>query len=432
VGLGFVNAKAKNLHDWVRWVVDCNQPFSAVENATTRGMSRLEPICTSTLKSTMQSIMSAAEAAIAAEMPSGFGLVVDGWTDGANHYCGIFATYNVGGQRRLPLLAMAPLLDDDRLDAAAHCDFIRATLDVFGKDVADLAFLSADNCATNGAIARMLGVPLVGCYSHKFNLAMQQLLAGHEDVLNAVNILMGQLGRLRPAGQLRRLTDLRPVRRNATRWSSAYKMVQRFVQLLPYLDHIPAVDAYMLTRAQTAQVKGLEEVLSELDSVTRTLQAERLDLADARALFSGLYRMYPDLHHLSPESELIRYPDFEIGVVKILSNAENELSQAEALAVQGFRKSRLDDEGEERASSSNLATQLLRANRRRIDNAPSLYVDLNFVLPTSNVVERLFSVAKYILTDTRKHMHPSNFEMIIFLRTNSSYWNVDTVAEAIQ
>jgi hypothetical protein len=119
-------------------------------------------------------------------------------------------------------------------------------------------------------------------------------------------------------------------------------------------------------------------------------------------------------------------------VVKILSNAENELSQAEALAVQGFRKSRLDDEGEERASSSNLATQLLRANWRRIDNAPSLYVDLNFVLPTSNVVKRLFSVAKYILTDTRKHMHPSNFEMIIFLRTNSSYWNVDTVAEAIQ
>jgi hypothetical protein len=431
-GLGFVNDKAKNLHDWVRWVVDCNQPFSAVENLTTRGMSRLKPICSATLKSTMQAVSGAVKTAIANEMPTCFGLVMDGWTDGFNHFCGIFATYSVEGHRRLPLLAMAPLLDDDRLDATAHCDFIRATLEVFSKDLSGLAFISADNCATNGAIARLLGVPLVGCYSHKFNLAMQQFLADHVELLSSINILMGQLGRLRAGGQLRRLTELRPVRRNATRWSSVYKMVQRFVELLPYLDDVPSVDEYMLTRAQTARAKTLAEVLTGLDSVTRTLQSQDLDMADVRALFAGLYRMYPDLHHLSPESELIRNPDFENGVVKILSNIESELSQAEALAVQCFCKPRVDDAVEDQTRTPNLATELLRVNRRRIDNVPSLYADLAFVLPTSNVVERLFSVAKYILTDTRKHMHPINFEMVIFLRTNSSYWSVDTVADSIQ
>ncbi|OQR89858.1 hypothetical protein ACHHYP_05992 [Achlya hypogyna] len=162
----------------------------------------------------------------------------------------------------------------------------------------------------------------------------------------------------------------------------------------------------------------------------RTLQSEDLDLTDACALFAGHFALYPDLDHLSPESNLSRNPDFVSAVVKILTPEENKLTQTEAASVQCFRKPRVDSEVDKSTDMPSLAAELLRANRRRLDDVPSTYIDLSFVLPTSNIVERLFSVVKYILTDTRKHMHPINFEMVIFLRSNK-YWGVDTVAESI-
>jgi len=117
--------------------------------------------------------------------------------------------------------------------------------------------------------------------------------------------------------------------------------------------------------------------------------------------------------------------------VKILSKRESDLTQDEAEAVRRFRTPRVDIE-EPAHEVSTLANELLRANRRRSDDAPSEYADLRFILPTSNVVERLLSVAKYILTYSRKHMHPINFETVIFLRTNRSYWDCDTVAKSIE
>ncbi|KAF0710645.1 hypothetical protein AaE_012442 [Aphanomyces astaci] len=70
------------------------------------------------------------------------------------------------------------------------------------------------------------------------------------------------------------------------------------------------------------------------------------------------------------------------------------------------------------------ADELLGPKRRRMGATASKYSCLKFVVPTSTMVERFFSVAKYIMTDHRKQMHSVNVEMIIFLRANASYWNV--------
>ncbi|ETV64401.1 hypothetical protein H257_18698 [Aphanomyces astaci] len=122
---------------------------------------------------------------------------------------------------------MSPLLKEDNLDANSHVDLIESTLSFYGKAASDITFITADNCPTNASIAIKLGVPLVGCYSHKFNLAMQSYLADYEDALKAIHILMLRLGRQRPLGELKHFTNLQPVIRNVTRWSSTFKMVSR-------------------------------------------------------------------------------------------------------------------------------------------------------------------------------------------------------------
>ncbi|KAG6949909.1 hypothetical protein JG687_00014560 [Phytophthora cactorum] len=44
--------------------------------------------------------------------------------------------------------------------------------------------------------------------------------------------------------------------------------------------------------------------------------------------------------------------------------------------------------------------------------------------PTSNIVERLFSVARITLGLERHNMLPITFEAILFLRLNDGYWDV--------
>jgi hypothetical protein len=59
------------------------------------------------------------------------------------------------------------------------------------------------------------------------------------------------------------------------------------------------------------------------------------------------------------------------------------------------------------------------------------YVDLQFLLSTLNVVERLFSLGRLILTD-KKSMSPIVFEVMLYLQKNREYWSVIDVAQAMR
>ena len=61
----------------------------------------------------------------------------------------------------------------------------------------------------------------------------------------------------------------------------------------------------------------------------------------------------------------------------------------------------------------------------------NLYVNLDTLPGTSVNCERLFSQAKFILTDTRKRTSPNLFEALLLLKVNATYWNQFSVAEAM-
>jgi hypothetical protein len=52
---------------------------------------------------------------------------------------------------------------------------------------------------------------------------------------------------------------------------------------------------------------------------------------------------------------------------------------------------------------------------------------MKHLLPTSNIVERLFSRAKIILADRRKRMSPYHLELLLFLRINRDLWNANDI-----
>ncbi|KAG6962595.1 hypothetical protein JG688_00008523 [Phytophthora aleatoria] len=67
--------------------------------------------------------------------------------------------------------------DDGSQDADAHIKLFDCMLDVYNKTLDMVAFIVGDNCSTNQSIATKLDVPLVGCASHRFNLAVNKYLA---------------------------------------------------------------------------------------------------------------------------------------------------------------------------------------------------------------------------------------------------------------
>ncbi len=71
------------------------------------------------------------------------------------------------------------------------------------------------------------------------------------------------------------------------------------------------------------------------------------------------------------------------------------------------------------ACTASLAERAIK-KRRVVTNARDGYMNTRFILPTSDICERLLSKAGYALNDRRKGILPCNFEIQIFLHVNHS------------
>ncbi len=105
----------------------------------------------------------------------------------------ISASYLKIEERKTPLLAFSPLLDEECLDAASYYDFIESALEIFNRNVSDLLFVTCDNENTNKLLSDLLKTPMIGCASHRFNLSMKSFLKEAEIVIQKVNGVLKKL-----------------------------------------------------------------------------------------------------------------------------------------------------------------------------------------------------------------------------------------------
>lgn len=145
----------------------------------TRRHTNVLPASTNTLRENMEDLTKAVE--VGDEMPDNFGLMLDGWTHGSEHYLAGFGCYKTRAGPRYPLLLLAPVVvDARRFDAETHMVALAAFQSFFDKDLSNSIFWVGDNCAVSMRLARLMDVPLVGCTSHHLTLAVRTLLDPHE------------------------------------------------------------------------------------------------------------------------------------------------------------------------------------------------------------------------------------------------------------
>ncbi|ETI30008.1 hypothetical protein F443_22873 [Phytophthora nicotianae P1569] len=137
---------------------------------------------------------------------------------------------------------------DDWLNAESHMSF----LPFFG-----------DNCAVNRRLARLMGVPLVGCANNRLNLAVRRFLKPYEKELE-------QWARSKPI-----TTRLRPKLRQDTQWGSTYTMPARYFELREYIStDDEELAEEMSSPAANSKLKTLLVQLADAPYVAMKLQCE--------------------------------------------------------------------------------------------------------------------------------------------------------------
>lgn len=102
--------------------------------------------------------------------------------------------------------------------------------------------------------------------------------------------------------------------------------------------------------------------------------------------------------------------------MKLQAGKSLELTAFEKVEVQRLKITDNEIETVEDLSSLSLAARALK--KRRI-GPEDHYMDTRFIIPTSNICERLFSKTGYALSDRRKRLLPQNFEQQVFLHANA-------------
>ncbi|KAG3134997.1 hypothetical protein PC128_g26121 [Phytophthora cactorum] len=316
---GFVDKRTMEIFKWMEWIVAWNHALSEVDDPLTRSLAAVKPISSNTLMWYMRHVAAKVGARIAVDMNGQFGLMFDGWTSCTTHFVTIYAIFTKDGILSQVLLSISPA--EYGQSAEAYLEMIDAVLELYNKDSAMIMFIVADNCATNQAIATRLGVPHIGCASHPFSLAVCRYLEDYKPLIDQVQTLCIQLRYPNNAAELARHTHYKPLKSNATRWSSTYQMLARYVKIRDAIKMFAAVEDLLPWPSIHRQVVQLVNKLEALDSVCVKLQSEERTLADVRLLFDAVMAKYPATsHHLSASARIVHSPVFESAVVKLLSD----------------------------------------------------------------------------------------------------------------
>ena len=230
---------------------------------------------------------------------------------------------------------------------------------------------------------------------------------------------------------------MHPKTANLTRWSSTYNMLIRYIDIEPHIraGRFPS-SLKLLDADNFSALQQLIARLQDFHFISLKLQEDNTTMAFTRGMFDKLIRKVPSTaSHLEWNSNIVHSPTFESAVVKLQRGEEDTLNSEERRAVECFLKPNCVDLSTEETQNDNVniveQAAIEEQDRKRLRSGSSMYLSTYHILPTSNIVERLFSSARYLLDDNRKKMLPRNVEICLYLKVNRSLWDFETVASVI-
>lgn len=322
-GFHKVNPGGRFMTNQLKLFIERSKPISACDDPLEKNMFDPEQkklwISSTTMRKHLGQLNEIVEERIVSILPDMFSLLFDGWTCGRTHYLGVFAAFvdeEVAGEAQkmnYRLLSISPLMeqidpttdigdemvaDSERdeiwveacqLTAEKHVQHLCQVLSqYYGIDDLQtrVACIVGDNTNLNPRIAEILGLPFVGCASHRHNLEITRLCREQPvivRVLKTVGRLMKTCRTLKNAAELKKefhLDGLRPLTAilfNLTRWRGKYEMLARYSEILPQLLRCPSIPpAYFPNGNNTTEpARGPIAILRQRVGGNNDAQADR-------------------------------------------------------------------------------------------------------------------------------------------------------------
>ena len=373
--------------------------------------------------------------------------------------------------------------------AEVHVNFIKSVFDTTyhinpERLKSMLVCQTCDSAAVNVKIANDLEIPHIGCYNHKLHNQVEAMIKEDPnlrskfvacfnylftpkpvlllflDCIKAVNDVMKAASTLKNAAMLRRLTHLKAEIIGGVRWESKATSLHKYSRMKPSLQEMETNDdtgQFSLQEVDNVLQQQAANYFGVIRRIHKILQYHLRLLYKCSdsvndlffAIEAGKPRPDSKLYHcklgksyfeLTSTNRRIHSGYFESAVIKIqMSQHENKqcnLTQREKQSVLHLLKEEVNDEDENTEASDEEIDEIEQAKKRRKtlqvgNNIESRYINLDFILGSVAEVERLWSMAYYILVKNRQKMSPVVFEAIVFLKINKDMWEECDVIEAI-
>lgn len=185
----------------------------------------------------------------------------DGWSCLEIHYVALIASYSRKvpvtsftkefdeNEQELALISLAPMAQvqaeidtkDSSQDEATKFNtetrkqFFEESLNFYNIKLNERwKCLIADKTSVNHKIARLCGVPAIGCTNHRLNLQVERMIQEDSElgnVVESINSTTLEAKQLKNAAVFRNLTHYKPLVYNRTRWLGKCEMLSRFVHI---------------------------------------------------------------------------------------------------------------------------------------------------------------------------------------------------------
>ena len=452
----YITKKEEIASKWINAVVEKNLPLSFVESECIRNLvSTKETIGARTLRKNITASVDQMRENIRSELPNVFAVVFDEWSHHASKFLAIFACYNFQEEVKEVLLGFCHLDEEPSFGAERIKKTLKEVLSIYSRSLENVCCIVGDNCNVNRCIAAGIKAPLLGCTNHKLALAVNDWFESKNDLMNSIQVVKRLMVELRtPKNKIRlsKHTSYSPIVLNATRWSSCYVMLQRFVQIEEHLKKIPEVQNYLPSLEERACIKESLKKITCFQQWTKMLQQDKLSWYDAQLLLEHIITEEPFFQsRLNRESSLTQNQAFEKALFKVCEGNETRLSRNEEMLLVKLekdtacvldsdrnidvpkKKKRKEDLPAELSENDEYAYKVMmkfKEKRNAEENKSSKYIDLKFIPATSNSAERLFSNTKFIMSDVRTSTLHDRFEELILLKKNRSFWKMKTISES--
>ncbi len=151
-------------------------------------------------------------------------------------------------------LAFSPCESENSQSAENHYQFLLFVLELFGKSIENVVALEGDNRSANKAFAIRVGCGFVGCASHRYNLAMKDILQEEQIVIQKVR-----------------------------------ELIRDYMTQVELED----IDDLLLTPRQDKAIDRVKLRIADLDPITKAFQLDSATIADRRAYFDEVIAEYP-------------------------------------------------------------------------------------------------------------------------------------------